>query len=215
MGLNLPDTVIKQLYCQKKAKWRNHCTGAISKSRVFGSWDTVNSCQLVLSAWSDKNRLCARSKRTQVHMKGCEVKRLIWWNSSHHKYSKWPPVRALRVPSPVDDLWSHVLYCSTEGICSFIMVDGLFTQSKVWNRETARQRRGGTRSAEGLKWSKRWTEKAENCWMHWPVILMCPSSSRRILLGEQNRKIVFKKKSLRKINRYIKGSFYEIVLFRF
>lgn len=42
--------------------------------------------------------------------------------------------------SPVYNLWSHVLYCSTEGISPFIMVNSFLTQAKVW---IVRQRQKG------------------------------------------------------------------------
>lgn len=126
MEPNLPHTVIKQLYCQKKAKLREQYTGALSKSRAFGTYYIENSCLMLL---------------TEKLTIGCESKRF-----SYHKYPKWPPVSTLCMPSPVYDLWGHVLYCSTEGIRSFIVVNGLFTQTKVWNIETERER--GSRKIE-------------------------------------------------------------------
>lgn len=96
---------------------------------------------------------------------------------SHHEDPKGPPVSALCVSSPVNDLWSHVLYSSTEGICSFIMINGFFTQSKIWKK----------RKRFLKKWKKEHDDKSKVLYVyqsHWPVILMCPSSSNKILLQE-------------------------------
>lgn len=49
----------------------------------------------------------------------------------YHKYSQRPPVRTLRVPSPVDHLRGHILHCTTEGISLLISIYWLFTQAKV------------------------------------------------------------------------------------
>lgn len=53
---------------------------------------------------------------------------------SYHKNPEWPPVSTLCVSSPVYDLGSHVLDGPTEGIGSFIVVNGLLTQTEVWQK---------------------------------------------------------------------------------
>lgn len=50
---------------------------------------------------------------------------------TYHQYSKRPPVGAVGVSLPVDDLWGHVLHSPAEGICFFLRVDCFFTQTKI------------------------------------------------------------------------------------
>lgn len=59
----------------------------------------------------------------------------------YHEDPKRPPVSTLRVSSAVHHLWSHVLYGSTERIRSFVVVNGLLTQTKVWNEERVSEER--------------------------------------------------------------------------
>lgn len=149
MEPNLPDAVIKQLYCQKKPN---------KQSRTFEYYPGTHI--------THKH---ANDGGIRLNLESVKLQKSFFY----HENPKWPPVSTLRVSSAVHHLWSHVLYGSTERIRSFVVVNGLFTQTKVWNEERVSEER-----IKNVKLKQGLTDR--------PVILMCPSSSRRILSGGKN-----------------------------
>ena len=58
---------------------------------------------------------------------------------THHQYPKRPPVCTVDVALPVHHLWCHVLHRTAEGVGFLLMVNGLFTQAKIWGENTTSQ----------------------------------------------------------------------------
>ena len=142
MGPNLPDTVIKQLCSHKKAKFRNQYTGTLCKSWVlwYSTFRPAAFKSTIRLNLQVQKGYCNHKCTFKFNIGRQRKKIFIRLKHSYHKYSKWPPVSTLCMASPVHDLWSHVLYCPAEGIRSFIVVDGLLTQPKVWNTDRKRGR---------------------------------------------------------------------------
>lgn len=72
-------------------------------------------------------------------VRNCEIQKQVGsynkymtLKETYHKDPKRPPVSTLCVAPSVYNLWSHILHCSTEGVCFFLMVNRLLAEPKIY-----------------------------------------------------------------------------------